>query len=129
MNEHSNPASGSSDDDTDYAALCSSVSTNDAGDSRWPTVLGTPSLTSQGSASTLVEALQIDAPEAMHLDADLQPGLQWLTNGESPKAMEIPAGATAEDIEREEESEKARLRVWLSSMCQALDCVPMEDVL
>ena len=71
----------------------------------------------------LLEApTSLDAtPDVMEVDADLQRGLQWLTNSESPKAMEIPAGASAEDIEREEEAEKARLRVWLSSMCEALD--------
>jgi len=119
----------SSDDDTDYTAMrlsmpsCAARVDSDDCHSQSPTVLGIPSLKSEGSDYMLLEApTSLDAtPDVMEVDADLQRGLQWLTNGESPKAMEIPAGASAEDIEREEEAEKARLRVWLSSMCEALD--------
>mmetsp|Transcript_52139 Transcript_52139/g.124210 ORF Transcript_52139/g.124210 Transcript_52139/m.124210 type:complete len:125 (+) Transcript_52139:190-564(+) len=52
--------------------------------------------------------------------ADLARGLQWLSNAEEPREMEIPAGASAEDIRCEEEIEKARLRVWLATMLDVL---------
>jgi len=63
--------------------------------------------------------LQIDAPTDTQ-PVDLARGLQWLSIGENPRAIEIPAGASAEDIQCEEEIEKARLRAWLANMLDVL---------
>ena len=83
--------------------------------------LSAPQLQIDAPTDAQPAQLQIDGPTAPTAQqADLARGLQWLSIGENPHAMEIRAGASADEIQREEEIEKARLRAWLATMLDVL---------